>query len=83
MNRFMSMVILAIVAVVVVQCAVAQTEHVVGDSLGWNIPPNAQTYTTWASTKTFVVGDNLGMSLSLSLFASNPSYYLTMPNKFV
>ncbi|KAL7600298.1 cucumber peeling cupredoxin-like [Lactuca sativa] len=38
----------------------AQTTHVVGDALGWNIPPNGPSaYTTWASTQTFRVGDVL------------------------
>ncbi|CAH1426501.1 unnamed protein product [Lactuca virosa] len=38
----------------------AQTTHVVGDALGWNIPPNGPSaYTTWASTQTFSVGDVL------------------------
>ncbi|KAG4906546.1 hypothetical protein JHK84_055051 [Glycine max] len=32
----------------------AQTRHVVGDAMGWIIPPGgATTYTTWASNKTF------------------------------
>ncbi|KHN15075.1 Blue copper protein [Glycine soja] len=39
----------------------AQTRHVVGDATGWIIPPGgAATYTTWASNKTFTVGDTLG-----------------------
>ncbi|CAH1418660.1 unnamed protein product [Lactuca virosa] len=39
---------------------VAQTTHVVGDALGWNIPPNGPSaYNTWASTHTFKVGDVL------------------------
>ncbi|KAL7600303.1 hypothetical protein Lser_V15G23968 [Lactuca serriola] len=38
----------------------AQTTYVVGDALGWNIPPNGPSaYTTWASTQTFRVGDVL------------------------
>ncbi|KAL7600301.1 cucumber peeling cupredoxin [Lactuca sativa] len=38
----------------------AQTTHVVGDALGWNIPPNGPSaYTTWASGQTFSVGDVL------------------------
>ncbi|CAH1452549.1 unnamed protein product [Lactuca virosa] len=38
----------------------AQTTHVVGNALGWNIPPNGPSaYTTWASTQTFRVGDVL------------------------
>ncbi|PWA49984.1 cupredoxin [Artemisia annua] len=38
----------------------AQTTHVVGDALGWTIPPGgAAAYTTWASQQTFTVGDIL------------------------
>ncbi|KAF8393202.1 hypothetical protein HHK36_021443 [Tetracentron sinense] len=41
-------------------CTAAQTTHVVGDSMGWVIPPGgAAAYTTWASTKKFMVGDTL------------------------
>ncbi|OIW18584.1 hypothetical protein TanjilG_13336 [Lupinus angustifolius] len=40
--------------------SVAQTRHVVGDSIGWTIPSGgAATYTTWASNKTFTIGDTL------------------------
>ncbi|KAA8540494.1 hypothetical protein F0562_024587 [Nyssa sinensis] len=60
MDRLMSFVIVGVIAAVMIQCAAAQTEYVVGDSLGWAVPPNgAQAYTTWASSKTFVVGDIL------------------------
>ncbi|KAK1418475.1 hypothetical protein QVD17_27620 [Tagetes erecta] len=39
---------------------IAQTRHVVGDTLGWTIPSNgAAAYTTWASQQTFTVGDTL------------------------
>ncbi|KAK1418474.1 hypothetical protein QVD17_27619 [Tagetes erecta] len=39
---------------------IAQTTHVVGDTLGWTIPSNgAAAYTTWASQQTFIVGDIL------------------------
>ena len=31
----------------------------VGDSLGWTVPPNTSYYTNWASTKTFLLGDQL------------------------
>ncbi|KAK1417238.1 hypothetical protein QVD17_26363 [Tagetes erecta] len=42
------------------QSSMAQTQHVVGDALGWTIPSNgAAAYTTWASQQTFRVGDTL------------------------
>jgi len=38
----------------------------VGDSLGWTVPTNgAAAYTSWASGKTFKVGDTLGKSPSM------------------
>ncbi|KAI4329342.1 hypothetical protein L6164_021616 [Bauhinia variegata] len=44
----------------VLQCAAAQTLHVVGDSIGWTIPQNgAAAYQTWSSNNKFVVGDIL------------------------
>ncbi|KAF8365097.1 hypothetical protein HHK36_032898 [Tetracentron sinense] len=40
--------------------AAAQKTHVVGDSMGWVIPPGgAAAYTTWASSKKFMVCDTL------------------------
>ncbi|CAH1426502.1 unnamed protein product [Lactuca virosa] len=59
--RFNPMVIMALMlASVQFHSTVAQTTHVVGDALGWNIPPNGPSaYTTWASTQTFRVGDVL------------------------
>lgn len=41
----------------------AQTTHVVGDSLGWIVPPGGDiAYRTWAASRTFIVGDSLGRS---------------------
>ncbi|XP_038890974.1 cucumber peeling cupredoxin-like [Benincasa hispida] len=37
----------------------AAATHNVGDSLGWTIPSSPSTYSDWASTKTFLVGDIL------------------------
>ncbi|KAK4404164.1 Stellacyanin [Sesamum angolense] len=38
----------------------AQTTHVVGDSLGWLVPPGGEVaYRTWAASRTFTVGDVL------------------------
>ncbi|XP_058004777.1 cucumber peeling cupredoxin-like [Hevea brasiliensis] len=48
------------VVVVLLQCAAAQTVHVVGDNSGWTIlQGGAQAYTEWANGKNFVVGDIL------------------------
>jgi hypothetical protein len=57
-NRF---TYIAVVGALMVHSAFAQTVHVVGDSLGWTVPPNsAATYANWVSGKTFMVGDILG-----------------------
>ncbi|KAL6974174.1 hypothetical protein U1Q18_028355 [Sarracenia purpurea var. burkii] len=43
------------------QTTAAQTVHVVGDGLGWLVPPGGPiAYSTWADTQTFAVGDTLG-----------------------
>ncbi|KAM7480344.1 hypothetical protein LguiA_028557 [Lonicera macranthoides] len=56
----MRVVISAFAAAVMLQCASAQTGYVVGDGIGWDIPPNgAAAYTSWASGKRFMVGDIL------------------------
>ncbi|XP_071737209.1 stellacyanin-like [Rutidosis leptorrhynchoides] len=48
------------VVMMVASSAVAQTTYVVGDAMGWGIPSNgAAAYTSWASGKTFKVGDTL------------------------
>ncbi|KAL8464670.1 hypothetical protein ACS0TY_034247 [Phlomoides rotata] len=40
--------------------AAAQNVHIVGDGLGWEIPPNTSTsYPNWVSDKIFMVGDIL------------------------
>ena len=33
--------------------------YVVGDDLGWTVPPNTSFYSEWASSKTFQIGDEL------------------------
>ncbi|OMO54331.1 Plastocyanin-like protein [Corchorus capsularis] len=60
MARFMCMAFVGIIAVALMQCAAAQTVHVVGDNLGWTVPSTgASAYSTWAGNKRFVVGDTL------------------------
>ncbi|XP_057969638.1 cucumber peeling cupredoxin-like [Malania oleifera] len=54
------LVVAAAVAAVGLRSAEAQTVHVVGDSLGWDVPQNGATaYTNWASTRKFTVRDIL------------------------
>ncbi|KAK4359439.1 hypothetical protein RND71_021668 [Anisodus tanguticus] len=61
MDKFIRMVIFGALAVaILLQVTTAQTEHVVGDDMGWTIPINGPTaYTSWASDRTFKVGDTL------------------------
>lgn len=56
---FHRMAVLLLVAAALWRDSSAAT-YTVGDSLGWTVPPNANTYSDWASDKTFVVGDILG-----------------------
>ncbi|KAI8544306.1 hypothetical protein RHMOL_Rhmol08G0286200 [Rhododendron molle] len=59
-NMRMVLALFGVVAAVMLQCAAAQTEHVVGGTSGWTIPQNgAEAYVSWASNQTFVVGDTL------------------------
>ncbi|KVH93796.1 Cupredoxin, partial [Cynara cardunculus var. scolymus] len=54
------LMMMMIVASMQMHTSMAQTRHVVGDALGWNIPSNgAAAYTTWAAQQTFTVGDTL------------------------
>ena len=65
----MSMLVVGVVAAVMLQCATAQTVHVVGGNIGWTIPRNgAEGYTTWAFNKTFMVDDILSKFLINSFF---------------
>lgn len=71
MARFLG-VAFGFLAVVLLQCATAQTVHVVGDNIGWNIPAGgAQAYTNWANSKNFVVGDILSKSPASSSLHHN------------
>ncbi|GER48434.1 NtEIG-A1 protein [Striga asiatica] len=48
------------VLAVMVSCAVGQTVHIVGGSVGWTTQiPNATFYSDWASGQSFLVGDTL------------------------
>ncbi|XP_010040578.2 blue copper protein [Eucalyptus grandis] len=60
MARGMNMLVLMVLLGAAIQSCSAQTTHVVGDSLGWVVPPGgAIAYSTWAANETFVVGDTL------------------------
>ncbi|KAM3359511.1 hypothetical protein BC332_30677 [Capsicum chinense] len=61
MEKVMRMVVFGALAVAtLLQVTTAQKEHVVGDNIGWVVPPTgASAYSTWASKNTFNVGDTL------------------------
>nr|GEZ53084.1 hypothetical protein [Tanacetum cinerariifolium] len=60
LKSMMIVLVVFTVASFQLQSTVAQKRHVVGDALGWTIPPNGEaTYATWASQRTFKVGDTL------------------------
>ncbi|OMO81115.1 Plastocyanin-like protein [Corchorus capsularis] len=60
MAKTSKLAILAIAFCAIFQATAAQTTHVVGDELGWLVPPGGPlAYATWAATQTFTVGDVL------------------------
>ncbi|KAA8535122.1 hypothetical protein F0562_030125 [Nyssa sinensis] len=59
-RRLNMVVFMAMVAAALLHSSAAQTTHVVGDALGWLVPPGGPVaYSTWASRQTFTVGDVL------------------------
>ena len=72
-QKKMMLVVLGLVATVLLQSVAAQTQHVVGGSIGWAIPQSAQEYVTWASGQKFVVGDVLSKFPISSEFQFHPS----------
>ena len=68
LNMFVFLSLVA--AAALLQGSSAQTTHVVGDDMGWLVPPGGEVaYRTWAAAQTFTVGDVLGMSLICILMA--------------
>lgn len=62
MGRSGCLMILAVALCAIFQASAAQTTHVVGDELGWLVPPGGPiAYSTWAAMQTFTVGDILGI----------------------
>ncbi|XP_062078094.1 blue copper protein-like [Humulus lupulus] len=61
----LKLAILVIAAAALMQFSTAQTTHIVGDGLGWLVPPGGLiAYQIWADTQTFVVGDVLVFKFS-------------------
>ncbi|XP_059431620.1 umecyanin-like [Corylus avellana] len=53
---------IVVAAIILLRGATAATVYEVGDSVGWTVPPNTSFYSTWASTKTFFLGDKLSFN---------------------
>ncbi|KAG2729315.1 hypothetical protein I3760_01G244500 [Carya illinoinensis] len=70
MQKFTStsvVVVLGVISAVFIQCVAAQTVPVVGDSLGWSIPPDgAVAYDNWTANRKFVVSDILTFNFATS-----------------
>ncbi|KAL5547818.1 hypothetical protein UlMin_003049 [Ulmus minor] len=65
MARGLGLAILAITAAGLLQLIASQTTHIVGDGLGWLVPPGGPiAYQIWADTQTFTVGDILVFKFS-------------------
>ncbi|KAJ7956717.1 Cucumber peeling cupredoxin-like protein [Quillaja saponaria] len=62
-GRIIELAILAISVSAILRNTAAQKKHVVGDELGWFLPPRGPiAYDTWASLQTFSVGDILAFN---------------------
>lgn len=60
MARKLSALVAFVAIFALLHVSMAQQTHVVGDALAWTVPNGgAAAYSTWASQKTFVVGDIL------------------------
>ncbi|KAH1033415.1 hypothetical protein J1N35_045589 [Gossypium stocksii] len=58
-RRLNTMFLVTFAIAALLQSSLAQRDYVVGDALGWVIPPGPSVYTTWAANKTFTAGDTL------------------------
>lgn len=67
MARKLNMAVLVVIALAaMLQGSTAVTTYVVGDALGWTVPPGGPiAYSTWATNKTFTVGDTLGNNTNI------------------
>ncbi|KAK4791640.1 hypothetical protein SAY86_032053 [Trapa natans] len=60
MSKLVSLGLAILALTALIQSSTAQTTHVVGDELGWLVPPGGPiAYETWAAQQTFMVGDVL------------------------
>ncbi|CAL0304972.1 unnamed protein product [Lupinus luteus] len=72
-NTVLNMVGFFIFAMAFMIIATEATTYTVGDSFGWNTPPNETFYQDWARNKTFFLGDELIFNISGTLMASDVS----------
>lgn len=68
MNSISYSLIYSACLALIVNCGAAKNVYIVGDSMGWTVPPNTSFYSNWASSKTFMVGDILGTYYPYILF---------------
>ena len=61
-----------VVVMALLKGATAAQTYEVGDSLGWEVPPNISYYSKWASNKTSYAGDMLCKHFSIP-FVNNGS----------
>ncbi|XP_061337844.1 mavicyanin-like [Gastrolobium bilobum] len=61
----LSFFVFAMIGCITLDSVSSTTTHIVGDNLGWNLPPHQGFFADWAKNKTFAVGDVL-------LFQYNP-----------
>ncbi|KAI4315506.1 hypothetical protein L6164_028306 [Bauhinia variegata] len=57
----------ALIGCIMTSSVISTTNHVVGDAVGWNLPPNPTFYSNWAKKKVFRVGDILEFPYSPGL----------------
>jgi hypothetical protein len=55
-----TLLVVALIAAATVLPGTQADELVVGDTTGWQVPPNTTFYSEWAAKNTFSVGDTLG-----------------------
>lgn len=56
---------LVVTIAVVPQTTQSSKQYVVGDGIGWSLPPSCSAYADWASHHRFIIGDVLGEVLIL------------------
>lgn len=66
-KMYLNFFIFAMIGYIVLVPVSSTTTHIVGDHMGWSMPKYPGFYNDWAKSKTFAVGDVLGMSCPLKI----------------